>query len=76
MEQLKLQVILFLGELGGQVNHYSTQISPQQLAELATSWDPNPHLRFDLPFPDLKATVYLGKSMLGSRKVKRWYVVL
>ena len=50
-----------LGMLGGSRNHAMVSRSdPSHLAKLAVAWDEQKHLRFDVPFQDLKPTIYFG----------------
>jgi hypothetical protein len=51
--------------LGGSMNHTLVSRSdPTHLAKLAVAWDTQKYLRFDVPFQDLKPTIYFGKIIL------------
>ncbi|XP_067947444.1 DNA-dependent protein kinase catalytic subunit-like [Watersipora subatra] len=59
VQRLKLEVLKFLGELGGDRNRYMIDTDRRSQAKLAVSWDTNSHLLFDLPFQEMKVEIYL-----------------
>lgn len=65
--QLELVInrcINILGMLGGSMNHTLVSRSDSShLAKLAVAWDTQNYLRFDVPFQDLKPTIYFGKMI-------------
>ncbi|XP_061175418.1 DNA-dependent protein kinase catalytic subunit-like [Saccostrea echinata] len=54
--EVKQRVMNYLGRLGGEVNH--TLLSGCDVCEEAISWDTEQHLRFDVPFIDMKPQIY------------------
>jgi len=63
VQKLKLEVLAFLGSLGGELNHYVISSDKKSLAKLAVSWDTKPHLPFHVPFRETKADIYLGNTL-------------
>ena len=62
LEMVVGRCINILGMLGGSHNHMLvSRNDPSHLAKLAVAWDSEKHLRFDVPFQDLKPTIYFGK---------------
>lgn len=57
---MKLRCLHLLGALGGAVNQSLVSISADDVGKLAIAWDTEKHLRFDVPFVDLKPSIYLG----------------
>ena len=51
---------MLLGSLGGSVNQSLVIINSEEIGKLAVAWDTEKHLRFDVPFVDLKPSIYLG----------------
>lgn len=49
----------YLGRLGGEVNH--ALLSGSDICEEAIAWDAEQHLRFDVPFMDMKPQIYFGE---------------
>jgi len=64
LEQVKEQCVRIIGQLGGSINHAVVSRSdPAHLEKLAMAWDSHKHLGFDLPFQDIKPTIYFGKFL-------------
>jgi len=63
LSEVKEQCVRIVGMLGGSINHaLVTHADPTHLEKLAVAWDSHKHLRFDVPFQDVKPTIYFGKS--------------
>ena len=62
MQRLKLEVLKFLGELGGQDNQYVVRTDRRDISTLAVSWSTKEHIKFVMPFKDTKTDIYLGKQ--------------
>ena len=60
MQRLKLEVLKFLGELGGQDNQYVVRTDRRDISTLAVSWSTKEHIKFVMPFKDTKTDIYLG----------------
>ena len=60
LEIVKQKCVTLLGDLGGEVNQMLILNDQQMIAECATAWDTQQHLKFDMPFIDIKPTIYLG----------------
>ena len=64
MNEVKDQCVRIIGMLGGSINHSLVSRSdPTHLEKLAVAWDSHKHLRFDVPFQDVKPTIYFGQSV-------------
>lgn len=61
LSQVKYRIIKYLGSLGGCVNYNLLATAQEDITEQAISWDTHKHLKFDMPFMDMKPTIYLGK---------------
>ena len=60
--QIKQKCLRLLGSLGGSVNNILVSLLDEtELGRLAVAWDKEKHLKFDVPFSDLKPTIFLGK---------------
>lgn len=65
LDQVKGRSVRIIGMLGGTINHVLvSRADPAHLAKLAIAWDSHKHLHFDVPFQDLKPTIYFGKTRL------------
>ncbi|XP_056017774.1 DNA-dependent protein kinase catalytic subunit-like isoform X2 [Ostrea edulis] len=53
---IKQRVMTYLGKLGGGVNH--ALLTGSDVCEEAIAWDTEQHLRFDVPFVDMKPQIY------------------
>ena len=53
----------YLGHLGGSVNMGLLANTDEEISQRAIAWDSLQHLKFDVPFEDMKPTIYLGKSV-------------
>ena len=42
------------------MNSCLVDVSAAELAQTAVAWDTEKHLRFDVPFQDIKPVIYLG----------------
>jgi len=67
LDEVKQQCVRIIGMLGGSVNHaLVSRTDPAHLEKLAVAWDSHKHLRFDVPFQDVKPTIYFGQSLQSS----------
>jgi DNA-dependent protein kinase catalytic subunit len=57
---VKQRIVKYLGCLGGSVNHAMLAKSVEDISRRAIAWDTNQHLKFDMPFFDMKPTIYFG----------------
>ena len=57
---LKQHIVTYLGSLGGSVNHAMLAGSEEEISRRAIAWDTNQHLRFYMPFFDMKPIIYFG----------------
>jgi len=57
----------YLGRLGGSINIKLLADTDQQISQRAIAWDTEQHLKFDMPFVDMKPTLYLGESIKNYR---------
>lgn len=64
--RMKLKVLQFLGELGGCYNQYVVNCDVEEILHAAVSWSTTQHIKFDMPFKDVKADIYLGKPHSNS----------
>ncbi|KAK6170524.1 hypothetical protein SNE40_018898 [Patella caerulea] len=55
---VKQRVVQYLGSLGGSVNYALLANSEEEISKQAIAWDTNKHLRFDIPFIDMKPIIY------------------
>ncbi|KAK7506702.1 hypothetical protein BaRGS_00002177 [Batillaria attramentaria] len=55
---VKQRIVTYLGSLGGSVNHALLAGSGEEISHRAIAWDTNQHLKFDMPFFDMKPTIY------------------
>ncbi|XP_076445486.1 DNA-dependent protein kinase catalytic subunit-like [Babylonia areolata] len=55
---VKRRIVAYLGSLGGSVNHAMLAGSEEEISRRAITWDTNQHLRFDMPFFDMKPVIY------------------
>jgi len=61
LERLKLRILHFLGALGGISNTTLVQTSQDASLKSTIAWNTEEFLSFSLPFPDMKAPIFLGK---------------
>lgn len=54
------QCVRLLGRLGGSINNLLVTQSLKQKSNTAVTWDTEKHLKFNIPFIDLKPTIYFG----------------
>ena len=67
LDEVKQQCVHIIGMLGGSINHaLVSRTDPAHLEKLAVAWDSHKHLRFDVPFQDVKPTIYFGQSLQSS----------
>jgi hypothetical protein len=66
LAQVRQRCVLILGSLGGSVNNVLVTSSAEELSKAAVAWDNVKHLKFDMPFTDIKPVIYFGK--LGNRQ--------
>lgn len=64
LTKLKHRIIRYLGQLGGALNTALLANSDDDIAQRAVTWDTELHLKFDMPFKDMKPTIYLGERIL------------
>ncbi|CAL1543153.1 unnamed protein product [Lymnaea stagnalis] len=58
LSKIKLRILHYLGSLGGQINHALLAHSDDEISKEAISWDTQNHLKFDVPFFDMKPSIY------------------
>ena len=58
---VRQRCVRLLGALGGSVNSVLVQTSHDELARHLVAWDMDKHLKFDVPFMDVKPTIYFGE---------------
>lgn len=58
LAKVKQRVMTYLGRLGGEMNY--TLLEGGDVCEEAIAWDAEQHLRFDVPFIDMKPQIYFG----------------
>ncbi|XP_076075287.1 DNA-dependent protein kinase catalytic subunit-like [Mytilus galloprovincialis] len=63
LSQVKYRIIKYLGSLGGCVNYNLLATAQEDITEQAISWDTHKHLKFDMPFMDMKPTIYLDSFL-------------
>lgn len=61
---VKQRIIRYLGSLGGSTNHALMSRSDEEISRQAIAWDSHQHLKFDIPFVDMKPTIYLGEQFM------------
>ncbi|KAL4240201.1 hypothetical protein ACF0H5_000995 [Mactra antiquata] len=59
LSEMKERIMIYLGSLGGSINQCIMSKSDEQIARQAITWDNVQHLKFDMPFVDMKPTIYL-----------------
>ncbi|KAI8794714.1 DNA-dependent protein kinase catalytic subunit, partial [Biomphalaria glabrata] len=60
LTSLKLRILQYLGSLGGQhISHALLAKSDEEISSAAIAWDTQKHLKFDVPFIDMKPSIYL-----------------
>lgn len=62
---IKQRCVSLLGSLGGAINHSLVSSKASGITKKAVAWDHKQHLRFDVPFMDIKPTIYFGKYHCG-----------
>ena len=60
LEEVRMRCVRLLGSLGGEINVHLLTTDPEDLAKQAVSWDNNKHLKFEVPFMDVKPEIYFG----------------
>lgn len=60
---MKQRIMVYLGSLGGSINHSLLAGSEEKIAKQAIAWDSEQHLKFYMPFVDMKPTIYLGLTL-------------
>ena len=76
LSQVKYRIIKYLGSLGGSLNYNLLTNAQDEITKQAISWDSQKHLKFDMPFMDMKPTIYLGEYPASMHKRKRYKVHL
>lgn len=51
----------YLGQLGGGINHFLLAKTDEEISKRAIAWDTQQHLKFDMPFVDMKPVIYFGE---------------
>lgn len=64
LSQVKDRVMKYLGSLGGSLNHELLANTNEEISKQAITWDCHQHLKFDMPFVDMKPTIYFGIKYL------------
>eukprot|EP00106_Octopus_bimaculoides_P010915 XP_014778357.1 PREDICTED: DNA-dependent protein kinase catalytic subunit-like [Octopus bimaculoides] len=59
LSKIKYRIAKYLGNIGGNFNKDLLANSDQDVLKYAVAWDTEKHLKFDLPFTDMKPTIYL-----------------
>ena len=60
---MKQRIIRYLGQLGRSINFHLLSTADEEMSRKAIAWDTTQHLKFDMPFVDMKPTIYLGKFL-------------
>ncbi|CAG5123410.1 unnamed protein product, partial [Candidula unifasciata] len=58
LSMIKYRILRYLGSLGGQINHNLLAHTEEEISQEAIAWDTQKHLRFDVPFFDMKPVIY------------------
>ncbi|BFZ03143.1 hypothetical protein BsWGS_06182 [Bradybaena similaris] len=58
LSMIKYRILRYLGSLGGQINHNLLAHTEEEISQEAIAWDTQKHLRFDVPFYDMKPVIY------------------
>ncbi|KAL3877683.1 hypothetical protein ACJMK2_035352, partial [Sinanodonta woodiana] len=58
LAEVKQRIVRYLGGLGGSQNVALLAKSEEEVSERAIAWDTQQHLKFDIPFVDMKPTIY------------------
>lgn len=61
MENIRIRIIHFLGSLGSSVNQHLIDKAEDSNLQ---AWDTEKHLKFCLPFVDIKPEIYLGNTSI------------
>lgn len=59
---MKQRCVFLLGSLGGAVNSVLVSTETEDLSKDAVAWDSVKHLKFDMPFMDIKPIIYFGEK--------------
>jgi hypothetical protein len=60
LASLQRQILLFLAQLDSPTCMTVVKVEETQIAEEAISWNTKKVLKFDLPFAEMKPSIYLG----------------
>ncbi|XP_048248370.1 DNA-dependent protein kinase catalytic subunit-like [Haliotis rufescens] len=60
---VKQRVMHYLGSLGGGINHALLSRADEEISKQAIAWDTKQHLKFDMPFIDMKPTIYFDQFL-------------
>ena len=63
LSEVRHRIVKLLGSLGGAVNQALVSNKTEDIAKVAVAWDTTKHLKFDMPFMDIKPTIYFGKIL-------------
>ncbi len=62
LEAVQQRIIYLLGSFGGNINSCLVSTSAEDIARAAVAWDNEKHLKFDVPFMDIKPVIYFGMT--------------
>ena len=57
-EDIQFRILKIFGQLAGQMSHYLHETTTRQLTKEIITWDTTLHIKFAMPFIDLKPTMY------------------
>ncbi|GFR68841.1 DNA-dependent protein kinase catalytic subunit [Elysia marginata] len=63
LNQVKQRILLYLGGLGGEINQELLANTEEDMSNEAIAWDTYQHLRFDIPFFDMKPVIYFDQFL-------------
>ena len=58
---VRQKCVCLLGSLGGSNNVAMVTCSADDIAKVAVAWDTEKNLKFDVPFMDIKPSIYFGE---------------
>ncbi len=62
-EQVQFRILKILGQLAGEMSHCLFEATNNLNNNQITSWDTILHLKFDVPFVDIKPTIYFDRFL-------------
>lgn len=60
-EQIQLRILKILGQLAGEMSHCLYDENDTNATKQLIAWDTNLHLKFYVPFTDMKPTIYFDR---------------